>query len=232
LPPTAVGGQKGRVLVRVSNTGQAAMKSPVGVELFASSDADVDASDVLLKTGRKRLRLAPGRSAGMRLRFAYPDDIDGPRFLLARVDAGGVVSEADEANNVAASAAPVTVARPFVDLAATFPSVEPVTARQGGRGRVRVGLSNGGNVAHRGRTTVRLTARPTGGGDDVTLLTRPLGAKLRAGGDKVLKLTFPVPSALAVGTYSLVAFVDAENVVPEPNEEDNAALATGVLQVL
>jgi subtilase family serine protease len=202
------------------------------VELFASADAAVDASDVLLKTGRKAMRLAPGRSTGMRLRFAYPDDIDGPRFLLARVDSVDAIAEADESNNVAASTVPVAIARPFVDLAATLPNPEPVTARRGSRIRVPVGLSNGGNVAATGRVTVSLSARPCDGGEDMLLRTRPIGSRLGPGAERLLTLRFVVPAALAPETYSLVALVDATNLVPEPDEDDNAALATEALQVL
>jgi subtilase family serine protease len=112
--------------VRVRNIGTRPVDQSVSVDLFASADEMLDGADAAVATATVRLKLKPGRSKSVRLTFTSPQRLaEQPYHLLAVVDRGGAVVEADETNNVAASAGVVRISPGFMDLAATLPAVPP-----------------------------------------------------------------------------------------------------------
>jgi hypothetical protein len=95
-------GERVDASVRVLNEGDARVSRTVAVELYLSDDDTIDASD--RRIARKSRSLSLGEARGRTFEFEdvrLSDRIlTGTYRLLARVDAGDRVREADETNNV------------------------------------------------------------------------------------------------------------------------------------
>ena len=87
--------------VVVQNVGDDATSGRVDVSLYASADGVLDASDILLDTGKATGRLKPGASKDVKLNFTLPDGmLPGEYTLFAVVDPVDRVHESNETNNV------------------------------------------------------------------------------------------------------------------------------------
>jgi subtilase family serine protease len=170
--------------------------------------------------------IAPDAVKQINVRFTYPQVQDGSYFVLAQVDAGNVIVEQDESNNVRASFDSVGLSTPFVDL---VPTLSPFTFV---RSRVNphdatITIRNTGNITAAGDITVALTAvsdvtpnpgeRPVG--------TLPLRVNLKPGQRKTFRLRFAFPLEFQRGTYRLVATVDAANAIAERDETNNRVIS-------
>jgi glucose/arabinose dehydrogenase len=227
----AVGGTRGRADVRVTNAGTARVSGPVTVTLFLSADAALDAPDAAAVSKTMRLRLAPGASRVLRMRFIHPPAGDGDYLLLAQVDSADAVEEADESNNVAASAAPFPLQAPFINLSGSL-APEGVTLVRGRRSAVPLTLSNGGNVPARGRLRYSLLASPDAdAGAGLPLRTFARATRLAAGGSRTSRLRFVTPGELPPGTWFLAVVVDADNARQERDEADNLVVSQAAIQV-
>ena len=102
---TDAGGRRRRgvatVLLRYD--GNVPVDGSLDIELRASTDAHPDAGDALLASVTKRVRMKPGASRLLRLRFLPTGRGPGANYVTAAVDTGGAFAEADETNNVVAS---------------------------------------------------------------------------------------------------------------------------------
>jgi hypothetical protein len=231
--PSAVAGAPGRVTVRLTNNGATAVNAPVGVALAVSPDGFLDPEDPVTTTVQKPLRLNPGKSRNVVVRFVYPDSLEnGAYVLLARADAGGTVAEKDETNNVGAAPAPVNIAQPFVDLSGAFQAVRP------GRSPLRqVGATllvrNGGNVAVNGPVTLLLlaSADTTADDSDVSLGTLTRTFSIKPNSAKRLTLRLPLPAGLAAGTYHVIARLGSAGTVTESNDTNNDVASGGTFTV-
>jgi hypothetical protein len=214
--------------VRVGTPADVGATAPIGVSLYASADGTLDpAADTFLGNITKTLRLKPGRSKDVKFGFQYPANLpDGDYQLLAQVDSGGAVAERDESNNVAASAAPVRIAKPFVDLVAA-PVPGGATVLAGRKGAFTVSVTDAGNVPLKAPLTVALTAVPTAGGDPIPVGGFTKRLSLKPGRAKRLKLKFVAPATLPPGTYMLRLAFDPDNQIGDPNTADNG-VDTGV----
>ncbi|HEU4369130.1 MAG TPA: S8 family serine peptidase, partial [Methylomirabilota bacterium] len=130
LTPTAkVPGSVFGVATSVKNQGGAAAAGPFNVTVYLSTDATFDGGDVAIGT-RVVNTLAPGAtSLGTVMVTILPSQAQGAYFLLVRADAGGVVPEADETNNVKASAKAFIVG---TDLLPTAAPLAPTAKAPGG----------------------------------------------------------------------------------------------------
>jgi len=181
----------------------------------------------------KPVRLNPGRSRNVVVKFAYPDSLEnGDYFLLARADAGGAVAEKDETNNVAASPAAVNISQPFVDLSGAFQVVRPIGApvRQVGATLL---VRNDGNVAVNGPVTLSLLASTDAIADDADVSLGTVFRTLRIKPNSARRLSFrlPLPSGMAAGTYHVIARIDSTSTVTESDETNNDAASGGTFTV-
>jgi len=101
----AVPGDVSWVAVEVANAGTAAASGRATVQLYASADGVVGAGDYLLGQRTVRIYLQPGRAATYWLRTRVPANIPAGNYnVLAVVDSGNAIAEADETNNTDAAA--------------------------------------------------------------------------------------------------------------------------------
>ena len=86
----------------VRNVGNAATHDRVKVNLYASADGVLDASDILLDTDETCGSLLAGASTTVHACFDLPSNLlPGKYLLLAKVDPANEVAESNEENNVA-----------------------------------------------------------------------------------------------------------------------------------
>ena len=232
FPPAAVTGASGRARVRVTNTGATPTTGPITVALYASPDAWLDPEDTAVTSTVRNLNLRPGGSRMMPIRFIYPQVVDGSYHLLAYADSLKVSAERNEANNVAVSAAPVTIAPPFVDLSASF-TVMGVTPAPSRRGLATLLVRNDGNVPARGLLSVALAASSDQVADssDLSLGTVTVRMNIRAGGSRLVRLRFVPPATTPAGQYYVTAALDPNNAINERNESNNIAASSNVFTI-
>lgn len=91
--------------VVVTNLGTEPIDTTVLINLHASTDQALDDADPIVATvPNVRLRLKPGQSRTLRVRFVLGQDLSpGNHFLLADVDAANVAAETIDQNNLAAT---------------------------------------------------------------------------------------------------------------------------------
>jgi len=229
LPPSVIGGQKGRVRLQLTNSGDAPIQSPVGIQLVASADTTLDAGDAPVTNVTRPVRLRPGRSRFLVVPFAYPTVADGQYFILANLDSANGIAEGNEGNNVAASAAPVLIAAPFVDLVASVGAPPRGSFTIGRRTSVPITITNNGNVpAGPGLLQIDLfgSADAARGVDDLPLatITRPI--RIRNARSRIIRVNFIFPAELAAGSYYVTTTIDAPNAIAESNETNNDAASS------
>ncbi|MDB5294175.1 MAG: hypothetical protein JWO31_158, partial [Phycisphaerales bacterium] len=122
LPATVIGGAAGKLTVRVTNAGTEAFAGTVPVRLLASADGVVDVGDAVVATQAVTLSLKPGKSKGVKFKFAFPALLPtGAYTLLAQIDPTGSAAQSSRSDDVA-TAGQVTITAPVADLAVAFPS--------------------------------------------------------------------------------------------------------------
>jgi len=223
LPSSVVEGQKakGKVVVLMTNDSSQAVAGPVTVQLFTSSDTTVDAGDASLSTMTKKLKFKPGQTRKMRMKLSeFPTVADGPYQLLAQIQAP------DQSTSVAQAAAPITIAAPFVDIAATYavPPAEPLTP--GGKSKVVVEIQNLGNIAAKGSGSVTLNVSngsPQSPVDE-RIASKSLNLNLRPNRSKRANLKFTLPTDLPPGSYFFISAVQY-SATGEPNLANNTVSA-------
>ena len=95
--------RRGVATVLLRYDGNVPVDGSLGIELHASTDANPDSADTLLARVTKRVRMKPGASKLVRLRFLPAGLSPGTYYVTAAVDTGSAFTEADETNNVAVS---------------------------------------------------------------------------------------------------------------------------------
>ena len=232
LPPSVVGGAKGVVRVQVTNSGDAPVAGIMQVALAARpSGQTTSALDAPIVTTLPRpIRLRPGQSRFIPIKFNYPSTVaDGPYFLVATADAASAITEGSELNNTGATATAVTIAAPFVDLAAVAVGSPPRGAIAiGRRSFVPVTVENLGNVPANGLLNVNIYASTDNviGAGDILLgtVSRPL--KLKNGARRVMKLSGVIdPAVLPPGTYFIGATINSPAAIPETTATNNTAVS-------
>lgn len=233
--PGRAGSIRPRAQVKVTNVG-AAMTSAAAIEiaLFASPDATLDSTDasllttttapLLLKARQSRVFTLTGSTAASLTRGSY--------YLLASVDAGNTVAEASEANNVAASARPVTLAPPLADLSGKFGAL-PRTANASRVLSVPFVIQNLGTIPAAGTIDFDFFASTdtTLDGSDPSLGTSfPVAAHVAPGGAQaaVFKLSI---SSLPAGTYYLVAKVNSGSSLSESDLTNNLVFSRTPIKI-
>ncbi|MDJ0662808.1 MAG: CARDB domain-containing protein [Crocosphaera sp.] len=102
LPNTINFGDDGKVKVTITNDGNQIARGPIALNLWSSIDDNIDKNDVVLASKTKKIKLKPGQSKTLTLKY---DNITsaiapGAYNLIAEVDANNQIVESNENNNV------------------------------------------------------------------------------------------------------------------------------------
>ena len=227
LPPT---GQTGRPLAITSTVrnGGPAPAAASTVNFYLSSDANLDAGDVLIGS-RAVAGLGAGASSTAMTTVTIPANTSAPNsyHVIAVADALNQVAESDETNNVFASPGVVAISLYRPDLTITTLTV-PAAGATGRPLAITNAVSNVG-PAPAGAFTVRfyLSSDETLDAGDVLLGARTIGS-LAAGAVNSTTTTLTIPPATAAGTYFVIAVADAANQQVELDEGNNQAVSAPV----
>ncbi|MCB9915900.1 MAG: hypothetical protein H6828_12285 [Planctomycetes bacterium] len=230
-PTTVEAGQQITVTDTVANHGTGAAGA-FQVGLYLSHDPQITSGDTLIG-----LRNVPGLGPG-ELSFAsspvtVPASLAaGDWFVGVIADVGGARVESDEFNNSLSSITPLHVTHPpRPDLLVTQLAFSPSQLDAGQSLSVSETAANQGLVAAGPfRVGIYLSAD-----DEVTVDDRLIGfravAGLQVGETSAASAPLVVPSDTPGGTYHLGAIVDYEAGVLEENEDNNATVALGLVEV-
>jgi hypothetical protein len=212
------------VNVRVVDSGTAPAAETMTVRLYASADASLDGSDVLLGTAQRNINLKPHRGTQITLNVPTPTNLpDGQYELIAQVDG---------ASPIAVSKKLVVFQNPFSDLAVQFgrlPS-QPIEIDGPSAGHRSVGakITNTGNITARGKVSVSFYLST----DTVLDSTDPLlttvvnqSVALRPHASKAISFRVAIPPGTAVGAYFLFAVLSPASGVTDSNPANNTAIS-------
>jgi hypothetical protein len=94
---------RGSASLLVRYDGNTPVNGPLSIELRASSDTTPDATDPVIATLTRRVRMRPSGSRMLRLRFLPKGLAAGTYYVTAAIDSGGTFTETNETNNTAVS---------------------------------------------------------------------------------------------------------------------------------
>lgn len=198
----------------------------VEFELHLSTDATLGAGDVLL--GSFSATLPDGFSGPEQVQVTIPpgQPASPPSYrVLAVIDPANAIEELNEANNVVASSAPVTLIPPNVRV--IFESVQaPNVAFHDAPYPVELEVANlGGALAADFLVCVYLSSAPNlSAATNPREIYRSPALTLRSGQSERLRVEPLVPGDLAAGSYYLGVRADCTGVLTESDEADNDAL--------
>lgn len=233
-PPAVVGGSgTGKVTVKVTNNGAAAVADSVRVTLYVSTDNSLDAGDTNLLTVTKRLKVKAKGFKNVKAGVVFPASLpDNRYFVIAALDEANGVPETDDFNNVASTMNSVVVAAPFVDLTGSFPKGPALNTPRGKPVPLSLIILNAGNVPASGNLALNVVISVNGQIDsaDPVLATLTKKVSLKAGASKAIKLKLKIPANLGHGTYRILASFDNRGTINESSVTNNTA-ATNAFQV-
>jgi hypothetical protein len=210
MPASVVAGTKstGSARLTITNSGTQLAKGTITINVYVSPTQGIPGGAPLLLTLTKKVNLKPGKHMTVGLpRFTWPANLNGPFFLVANVNASHAIAETNFADNVAASATPVTVAPPFVDIQNLWNGVLPRVFTAGKRVSIPVLLQEKGNIAARGTATITVQASTSGtAAGAVTLGTATPRVNIAAGKKQTARAVFTMPT-LPAGTYHVLVTV-------------------------
>jgi uncharacterized delta-60 repeat protein len=230
LPASVVGGAKGTATVQVNESGSDVASGVVTIQLFASPDAALDSGLTPFGTFPESIKLKTGQARTFKLKYAFPAGVaDGDYFLVANIDTGSI-QQLNAVDTVAASASPVRIAAPFVDLAGS--GLTPVGSVLPGKpGTVSFSITDNGNVPAKATVPVELLASVDGTvGNGIMLASPALALNLPVGATRNFHEKFTMPT-LSSGSYFLVAVVDPSNTLNDPNFGNNVIVSTAMVVV-
>jgi len=233
LPAAALPGTAGTVTVQVRNGGNVSANGIATIDVFASTDDELDGGDVLIGTMTARLSLAPEAAGTYAVRVALPADLDtGDYTLIARVTAQAPLTDANGDNNAGASDEAIAVTRPDLTATSCTASFRDV-ALPGERGTVTVEFANAAQVAARGHVNLVVYATTSGGMDGAEEIGRRDNTPVNLAPGQAASARIAVRLPSAEGDWRILAVVDDGDAMPETDTDNNAVLsarAVGVRQ--
>jgi hypothetical protein len=219
LPKTAlVAG--GRVVpihqsVRVKNTGATVMTGMVTVNLLLSADPTGASNGISAGTFHKKITLRPGKTAVISLVLrALPAAPVGSLYLLPQLtDPAGKTS-------FTASAAPVTVETPFIDLTGRFFHVPP-SAHAGKNAIVFVTVVNNGNMRAAGMLAVDVQRSDTSTSPATVVDLGAVTRRIAILPHKQVRLRLTIPLPLTGGPFFVTTTLNSNNAIVESNTSND-----------
>ncbi len=208
--------------------GSGTVGGPFTVGFYLSTDNNITTGDVLLGQTTESSAQSPsdtfGQASPGRMLTIPGGTANGTYYLGMIVDSAGVISESNEANNVAWAQLTVAPAAATIDLVADSVSTSTTSVAAGGSFQIAyAGHATGsGTIGGPFSLGFYLSDSAHKIAADV-LLAQRVGAWATTGGDTfgATAFTVNVPPSTPAGTYLLGFWVDDTNVVTEPNESNN-----------
>ena len=225
LPATVIGGDRGTILLDVTNSGATRFHGPVTVTLDASTDTTLSSDDTQITTiTLANLTLASGASRTLRLHFSYPAGLaDQQYYVIASTTAVGTGTAAAEA----ITPTPVEIVPATVDFAASFPASQPILVTPGQEASVLVTVKNPGNSTAIGTLGLNLYASVSGLLDGAAQLLAAIPGRkviVHANGTVTFRVHFAAPAGKVGGTYSLLASAVSSTIPADGNASNNVAV--------
>jgi hypothetical protein len=205
LPAAVVAGVKlrGTVVVYLTNSAANTSSGPVTTSVYANA---TDGTRTLLGTVTNKLKVAADKTARVTVPVPLiPAALDGSYTLQAvTTDTAGNPSSSPAGSTFAAAA-------PFIALTPGVSRITLAAAVVGGsntKGSAVVKVSNTGNIASTGLTTVGIYASPDGSAADATLIssvTKRL--TIKPGGSTSVSVPLKLIPASLDGSYTILARV-------------------------
>lgn len=215
-PLTACPGQALPITDNIRNIG-GGTAGPSTTKFYLSADAVYDAGDAYLGS-REVSSLDEGASDTGNATVTLPPATGaGTYYIISRADGNGVVSEADERNNDRSRSIKVGP-----DLLITKLSILSSCVEDALVGFAEVTVENHGGCPA-GRSTIKFYASRNSdldAGDIYLGYAQPV-PYLAAGAVATRKISATVPPRIAVGSYYIIAYVDAYHSVSESDEGNN-----------
>lgn len=156
-PASAIGTYpvKQPAMISVTNTGDFMINGLVGVNLYASLDNSLDASDFLIgQQLGKQMKLKPGQSKTIRLKYTVPSSVPtGNYHLISQVVSS--VADSNPSNDVFVTTATTTISQPFIDMGVSFGATQLIVA-PGQQSAASVAITNNGNIDFKGTYTLQV----------------------------------------------------------------------------
>ena len=201
----------------VTNQGTGTAQPSWSDYVYLSTDAVYDAGDSYLTLQSASTALGVGESYTRTPTLTVPNVPAGSYYLILRVDSGGAVYEADEANNT--QAIPITITTP--DLAATtFTAPAAATTQQSIALSWTVTNQGTGTAQPSWSDYVYLSTDAVYNTGDTQVSLQSTTTALGVGESYTRTPTATVPNVPA-GNYYLILRVDHLNVRYEANETNN-----------
>jgi subtilisin family serine protease len=189
---------------------------------YLSKNSTLDTADTLLPGSRAVPSLVAGASSSGSTTVTLPSPLDvGSYYVIAKSDGDNSVDESQETNNTLARSIAVgpdfTISSVSVTFDVAAGSTVPVTD---------VVLNQGGEAA--GGTTTRffLSANVLFDANDLPLDGSRVVPALAAGASSTGSTPVTIPASTAPGYYYVIALSDADGVVTEASESNNAGART------
>jgi hypothetical protein len=198
LPNTVTGGTKSKAVasLQIDNFGNIAAVGVTTIQLFTSSDLNLDSSDSQIVSQKFNLNIGSDRFHVVKIPLkAIPNVATGDYYILGQItDPDGNVTQAATLGTVHIDAATVI-------LSTSITSVSPGTIKIGSVGTMIVTITNNGNTASSGELTIDLGVSSDGFTQAATLATLTQKTVVKALVTVVLHLKFKVPTTQAAGTF-------------------------------
>lgn len=236
LPAALVPTVKKSVAIRVTNSGDALAAGPVSVNLYLSSDASLDASDILIGHVARNIHLKPGKSSTLSVGVNVPTTLAAGNYeLILSID--GSNAGASGANpSVAVAPGAIQVQQPFVDLSATITELPLQTVAPGSSPqRAVVRIANLGNAPAKGRATVTWylsTDTALDSSDKVIASSGSMAIHLGAHKSQDVQSMVTLPAGVSVGTYNVLVQVSAGQGINDSNPSNNLAIGDSTIDVV
>lgn len=230
-PVSVQSGQTTTLSCTVANSGTQA-SAACALNYYLSSDNAYNTSDILLSTNTVSA-LAAGGNVSLSKSVTIPSATTaGTWYILFFADAGGIITETNETNNIAAVQVTVTSAAGLPDLTVLAPTASPTTLTAGTITTSSCTVKNSGNAsAAASSLKYYLSADNVYSATDVYLATSSVST-LSAGSSATLTANITIPAATPAGSYYLLFFADADGQVTESNETNNVGSVLLTIQAV
>jgi len=231
LPAMLPTGGSDQVTIQFINTGSSPARTPVTVDLYASSGGTVGPGATLLTSIVKPVHVKAGKSATVPLQFQSPATLpDGSYFLVAAVSGSGVAS------STIVSGGPVTIVQPFVDLTSQIIKLPASAVETGWRlSRLVVGVTNQGNVTASGKVAIETYISIDGKLDETAIpvnVSLPRSVHIKPGGSTTLAVYFSALPDVDPGQYYLLAQVNPGRGIADRDLANNLSASAVPVQIV